>query len=208
MLFRSDTAATPGFVNELRATRPATGSLTVDLGDGDDAFKIGTLSAFSGGVTVRGGGGNDELTVDNGVNHVWNITSTNAGNVTGIGLQFSSVEGLVGGAQDDTFTFAGNTAGVANVLASTTVVNDSADTIQFVAPHGMVDGQLVRYVSDQVAQTSSLLVNETYYVVVLDDRTIRLSTLPDLSDTVALSAATWGDANSRSEEHTSELQSH
>ncbi len=76
------------------------------LGSGD------TIQVFAGTAIVNGGTDSDSLTAMSSANHVWTLTGPNSGNLDGQ-IQFTSVERLFGGAQDDLFQFgaAGSVSG-------------------------------------------------------------------------------------------------
>jgi hypothetical protein len=78
-------------------------------GTGDDTFIVqgGTLSG-----SINGGGDNDTLQAGD-VANTWTINNGDGGAVTGVGGGFASIENVVGGSDDDSFTFtgAGNLSG-------------------------------------------------------------------------------------------------
>ena len=61
---------------------------------------------------------------------------------------------------------------------TTTWVDSATDTIQFAAPHHFLPGDAVRFASADggTASVGGLTTNTTYYVRVIDDRTIKLTT--------------------------------
>jgi len=97
----------------------------LDGGSGDDSFVLNGGSVIG---AVNGGDGNDAITADNTVN-TWNITSANAGDVTGIN-SFTSIENLTGHSNTDNFIFSvnGSFTGVINGAGSTDSVDRSANT--------------------------------------------------------------------------------
>jgi len=86
------------------------GSITVTGGAGGDAFDINATDFTSSVITLTGSGGTDTLNAADRVN-TWGLTSTDS--ILNANLTFSSIETLVGNAQNDTFTLpdSGNFAG-------------------------------------------------------------------------------------------------
>jgi hypothetical protein len=86
------------------------GLKSVDIfgGKGGDRFTIQNPFPPGTTVTIHGGSGINTL-VGGNVSNLWNITSTNAGNVGSVA--FTSIQNLVGGSGPDTFKFS-NQAGV------------------------------------------------------------------------------------------------
>jgi hypothetical protein len=75
-------------------------AIDLNTGAGNDTV---TLQTNSGGLVVNGQGGTNTLVGPNAA-ATWNITNTNAGNITGVAT-FTSFENLTGGSGADTFKF-------------------------------------------------------------------------------------------------------
>ena len=112
--FFDDAAVTPGLVAELKATRPATGSIRVNLGADSDVLLVQSVATATVSLTVDGGGGKDELQARDGDSHSWDVAAAYTGTLDAgaatSAASFESIESLVGGDEADTFTFAGNAA--------------------------------------------------------------------------------------------------
>src|SRR5690606_8019334 len=97
-------------------------------GMSDDEFFMmgGTISG-----NINGSGGTNTLAANNTTN-TWNISSTDAGTVTGVGGNFASIQNLTGGSGTDNFIFANNAdvTGLINggSLATTNTLNYFAYT--------------------------------------------------------------------------------
>jgi hypothetical protein len=85
-------------------------SVGVFGGKGGDTFTI--LNPPGTPVTIHGGTGSNTL-VGGNVPNLWNITSTNAGNVGNVA--FTSIQNLVGGSGPDTFKFSDQAGVTGNI---------------------------------------------------------------------------------------------
>ncbi|MGE5624021.1 MAG: filamentous hemagglutinin N-terminal domain-containing protein, partial [Bacillota bacterium] len=95
------TGGNSGTLNDGTATLTWSGFGSLTGGSNSDAFTLasGTLTG-----SINGGGGSNTLQGDNVVNS-WTVTGSNAGTVTGVGGSFTNIGSLVGGSNNDTFTF-------------------------------------------------------------------------------------------------------
>ena len=116
------------------------GFSSVTGGIGDDSF---TLNGGALDGTLGGGGGNDSLTGDNGVN-TFVITGVNSGTATGLAGGFNTVENITGGIDADSLTLNGGTlSGTFDGAAGndTLTVDNGANTITITgADSGTVTG--------------------------------------------------------------------
>jgi Ca2+-binding RTX toxin-like protein len=96
----------------------------IKSGAGDDTFTLGNLPAGLN-FTIDGGSGQNTLVGPN-VASTWNITGSNRGDVAGI--QFVSMQNLVGGAANDVFQFqaAGRVSGMIDGGGGTNKLDYSA----------------------------------------------------------------------------------
>ena len=103
-------------------------TLTVDGLDGDDDFVVLDVpSTLTEAPHFIGGDGSDTIFGPAGP-VTWNFTGLNAGNVTGTGgFDFVGIENVTGGAGNDQFRFANNSAQLAGVLNG----NGGTDTLDY-----------------------------------------------------------------------------
>ena len=111
----------------LQAVDPAfTANVSLEGNADNDSFSVVPANVGGGSVTVNGNSGSDTLLGQNTAN-TWNITANNAGNVNGF-VQFSSVENLTGGTNNDAFVFTDGVSvnGTLNGLGGTDTINYAA----------------------------------------------------------------------------------
>ncbi len=77
----------------------------------------------------------------------------------------------------DVLLFGSQFTAAACAAGSTSCVNATADTIYFAAPHYFSTGDMVRYSADGGTAVGLTENTQAYYVIVVDSRTIRLTTV-------------------------------
>ncbi len=100
-------------------------NLVLNASMGADTITIQSAPAAT--ATVNGGGGSDTL-VGPDLTNSWNITASNAGNITGVLSSFIGIANLTGGTGADTFNFS-DTFGVTGAIDG----GAGADTLNYAA---------------------------------------------------------------------------
>lgn len=117
-----------------------------------DSFVL-QLGSITG--TINGGTGNDSIQADNNTN-TWNITSPDAGNVTGVNA-FQNIDNLLGGSAIDTFNINANISG--NVEGSTG--DDLFNVNALVSVGGSLIGGVGADVLTGPSQNSNWIISST-----------------------------------------------
>jgi hypothetical protein len=171
-------------------------------GDDADTFDlINNNSEISGGID-GGSGGFDTLNYSGtgaGVTIQLGVGNVNIDSVIGS----AGTDSLIGVADDNVWTIDAANAGQVvttrqstTILDDLTVVDDTANTIQFQTNHGLSDGDMVTYRSDLAAPDGSgLIAGTSYEVIVADSKTIQLK--DNTGDVAELGPSVWsGGVNS------------
>ncbi len=103
--------------------------LTIDAIGGDDSFTVTGVPGTLTHLAFIGGAGDDSLAGPNGA-MTWTLTGNGSGTASGAAaFDFSDMESLSGGAGDDRFVFAGNSAQFAGDLKG----GSGSDTLDYSA---------------------------------------------------------------------------
>jgi filamentous hemagglutinin family protein len=153
--------------------------------DNGDTFVIsgGTLAGM-----ILGGSGNNTIVGDN-VANTWNITGSNAGNLTGVN-SFASIQNLTGGTAGNNFVFANN-AGVSGTVNGNSSSNNSVDvsaSSSSVTVNVTADQQGTASLTDGLAQIADFM--EIQNVTGNGDST--LNAAANKANTITLTSASSG----------------
>ena len=83
--------------------------ISVNLGTGNDSFRLANAWAFLHGINVNGGADSDVITGPS-TNQTWNVTGAGSGTLGG-NVQFAAFERLQGGSAKDTFEISADFGG-------------------------------------------------------------------------------------------------
>jgi hypothetical protein len=112
-------------------------------GANDNIFTIKGNLTNLGVITINGGSGFNTL-VGQDMANAWHITGSNAGDINGAGvINFTQMQNLIGGLNDNTFTFAepgGYLAGSVSGMGSGNVVNVVASGYYSYSPADLIGG--------------------------------------------------------------------
>ncbi|MEQ9358654.1 CHAT domain-containing protein, partial [Coleofasciculus chthonoplastes] len=127
-------------------------------GSNNDTFQFNENVTFSG--TIDGGGGNNTIIASNTPN-TWNLTNSNAGTING--SNFTAINNLTGGSNNDTFSFNDGVTFTGNVDggAGTDTLDYSAYTSPLTVNLAVLGGTNIEQVQGTTNATSTLIANNT-----------------------------------------------
>ncbi|MEQ9356166.1 beta strand repeat-containing protein, partial [Coleofasciculus chthonoplastes] len=127
-------------------------------GNANDIFQLNNGVTFTG--TIDGGGGNNTIIASNTPN-TWNLTNSNAGTING--SNFTAINNLTGGSNNDTFSFNDGVTFTGNVDggAGTDTLDYSAYTSPITVNLAALGGVNIEQVTGTANATSTLVANNT-----------------------------------------------
>ncbi|MEQ9483612.1 MAG: CHAT domain-containing protein [Coleofasciculus sp. F4-SAH-05] len=127
-------------------------------GNANDTFQLNTGVTFNG--TINGGGGNNTI-IASDTQNTWNLTNSNAGTING--SNFTAINNLTGGSNNDTFSFNDGVTFTGNVDggAGTDTLDYSAYTSPLTVNLAALGGVNIEQVQGTANATSTLVANNT-----------------------------------------------